>query len=290
MLDGETATDVSLVDELVRTQFPRWHGLPITELVHGGTSHALYRLGDDLAVRLPRREWARNDPAKEAVVVPLVGPYLPVAVPEPLALGEPALGYPYQWSVVRWVAGETAPAEEVSEDTPHRLAALIRALHEVDATGRPWTTYRGRLDARDNDDSVRSCIAQVGGDPRLVTIWDDALNAPRWDQPGRWLHADLHVGNLIFTGGELTGVIDWSSAGVGDPAGDLMTAWLYLDERGRKVFQREMGEYDDAAWARAKGWALHLAVLALPYYRETNLFLAGIASRTLDQLCPGWDD
>ncbi|MCR3749230.1 aminoglycoside phosphotransferase family protein [Lentzea californiensis] len=290
MLDGETATDVSLVDELIRTQFPRWHGLPITELVHGGTSHALYRLGSDLAVRLPRREWARDDPAKEAVVVPLVAPCLPVAVPEPLALGEPALGYPYRWSVVRWVAGEMAPVEEVGADTPLRLASLIRALHEIDATDRPWTTYRGRLDARDNDDAVRSCIAQVGGDPRLVAIWDDALNAPRWDQPGRWLHADLHVGNLIFTGGELTGVIDWSSAGVGDPAGDLMTAWLYLDERGRKVFQREMGEYDDAAWARAKGWALHLAVLALPYYRETNLFLAGIASRTLDQLCPGWDD
>ncbi|MDX8051118.1 aminoglycoside phosphotransferase family protein [Lentzea sp. BCCO 10_0798] len=290
MLDGETTTDVSLVDELIRTQFPRWHGLPITEVVHGGTSHALYRLGDDLAVRLPRREWARDDPSKEAVVVPLVAPHLPVAVPEPLELGEPALGYPYQWSVVRWVAGEMAPVEEASEDTPHRLAALIRALHEVDATDRPWTTYRGRLDARDNDDAVRSCIAQVGGDPRLVTVWEDALNAPRWDQPGRWLHADLHVGNLIFTGGELTGVIDWSSAGVGDPAGDLMTAWLYLDERGRKAFQREMSEYDDAAWARAKGWALHLAVLALPYYRDTNLFLTGIASRTLDQLCPGWDD
>ncbi|RDI35001.1 aminoglycoside phosphotransferase family protein [Lentzea flaviverrucosa] len=290
MLDGVTATDVSLVDELIRTQFPRWHGLPVTELVHGGTSHALYRLGGDLAVRLPRREWARDDPSKEAVVVPLVAPYLPVAVPEPLALGEPALGYPYQWSVVRWVVGEMAPVEEVREDTPLRLAALIRALHEVDAAGRPWTAGRGRLDARDNDDAVRSCIAQVGGDPRLVGVWEDGLEAPRWDRPGRWLHADLHVGNLLFAGGELTGVIDWGSSGVGDPAADLMTAWLYLDERGRKAFRREMSEYDDAAWARAAGWALHLAVLALPYYRETNLFLAGIASRTLDQLCPGWDD
>jgi len=290
MLDGETATDVSLVDELVRTQFPLWHGLPIREVAHGGTSNAMYRLGDDLAVRLPRREWARDEAGKEAVVVPLVAPHVPVAVPEPVALGEPAANYPYQWSVVRWLDGETAPIEDVGEDTPFRLAGLIRALHEIDATGRPWTTYRGRLDGSRDDEPVRRCIEQVGGDPRLTGIWEDSLAAPRWEQPARWLHADLHVGNLLFTGGQLTGLIDWGAAGVGDPAADLMTAWLYLDERGRKQFRRELAEFDDAAWARAKGWALHLAVLALPYYRETNKFLAGIASRTLDQLCPGWDD
>lgn len=290
MLDGETATDVSLVDELLRTQFPRWHGLPVTEVVHGGTSHALYRLGDDLAVRLPRRDWAKDDPAKEAFVVPLVAPHLPVAVPEPVAFGEPAGDYPHQWSVVRWLPGEMAPIEAVGDDTPFRLAELIRALHGIDATGLPWTTGRGRVSGADHDDPVRGCIAQVGGDPRLVTIWEDALNAPGWDRPGRWLHADLHVGNLLFRDGELSGVIDWGSSGVGDPAADLMTAWLYLDERGRKRFRRELAEFDEAAWVRAKGWALHLAVLALPYYRDTNRFLADIASRTLDQLCPGWDD
>ena len=288
MDDSEIATDVSLVDELVRTQFPHWHGLPIAPAGSGGTSNAMYRLGDELAVRLPRREWAKDEAAKEAAVVPLVAPHLPVAVPEPLALGEPTEDYPYQWSVVRWLDGVTAPAEAVDEDTPIRLAKLIHALHGIDATGRPWTTHRGRLDASNHDDPVRGCITALGGDPRLTAIWQEALDAPRWDQPGRWLHADLHEGNLLFTGGELTGVIDWGSAGVGDPAANLMTAWLYLDERGRRVFQREMSEFDDAAWARARGWALHLAVIALPYYRETNKFLAGIASRTLDQLSPGW--
>ncbi|MET9229251.1 aminoglycoside phosphotransferase family protein [Lentzea sp. NPDC003310] len=291
MLDGETATDVSLVDELVRTQFPHWHGLPVTEVRHGGTSHALYRLGDELAVRLPRREWARDEAAKEADTVPLVAPHVPVAVPEPVALGEPTGAYPYQWSVVRWVPGGMLPSEEAAEDTPLRLATLIRALQEVDPADRPWKAGRGRRDhgGDDRDDAVRACIEQVGGDPRLVGIWEDAIAAPRWDRPGRWVHADLHVGNLIFTGTALTGVIDWGSAGVGDPAADLMTAWIYLDERGRKAFRAEMGEYDEADWARAKGWALDLAVLALPYYRDTNEFLAGIASRTLDQLCPGWD-
>jgi aminoglycoside phosphotransferase (APT) family kinase protein len=290
MHEGEVAVDVSLVDELIRTQFPRWHGLPITQAGQGGTSNAMYRLGDDLAVRLPRIDWARGEAGKEAAIVPRLAPHLPVAVPEPLALGEPTENYPFQWSVVRWLGGGTASVEEVAEDAPIRLAKLIHALHGIDATGEPWTTYRGRLDASNHDEPVRDCIAKLGGNPRLTAIWEEALAAPRWDQPGRWLHADLHAGNLLFTDGELTGVIDWGCAGVGDPAGDLMTAWLYLDERGRYVFRREMSEFDDATWARARGWALHLAVLALPYYRDTNKFLADIASRTLDQLCPGWDN
>lgn len=286
MSDGETATDVVLVRDLIRTQFPRWQDLPVREVAHGGTSNAMYRLGDDLAVRLPRREWAQDGAGKEALIVPLVAPHLPVAVPEPLELGSPGEGYPYQWSVVRWLDGETGPA---GDDTAFQLADLIRALHGIDASGRPWTTGRGRPDAEADDEAVRRCIAQIGGSPRLTAVWEESLAAPRWDEPGRWLHADLHEGNLLLRGGALTGVIDWGSAGVGDPAADLMTAWLYLDERGRKQFRRELG-FDDATWVRAQGWALHLAVLALPYYRDTNKFLAGIASRALDQLCPGWDD
>jgi aminoglycoside phosphotransferase (APT) family kinase protein len=288
MHDGEIATDVSLVDELIGTQFPRWHGLPITQVVHGGTDHAIYRLGDELAVRLPRIAWSQGQAERDAVTLPRLAPHLPVAVPEPLELGEPTENYPYPWAIVRWLDGDIAAVEEVDESTGIRLAELIQALHGIDAAGEPWTTYRGRLDNADSDERVRRSIAQIGGDPRLLAVWEDALGAPRWDQPGRWLHADLHQGNLLFTDGELTGVIDWGCSGVGDPAGDLMTAWLFLDERGRKAFRRELGEFDDAAWARARGWALELAVVALPYYRDTNPFLAGVARRTLAQLCPGW--
>ena len=287
---SEIVTDVGLVRELVREQFPRWRELPVREVAHGGTSNALYRLGTSLAVRLPRREWSADDAAHEALVVPLVAPTLPVAVPEPLELGVPTERYPYQWSVVRWIDGVMAPVESVDEDVPIRLAEFVRALQSVDARGRPWKAGRGRVSGIEDDDAVRSCIGQIGGNPRLVALWEESLAAPRWERPGRWLHADLHEGNLVFRDGSLSGVIDWGSSGVGDPAADLMTAWLYLDPCGRKAFQRELAEFDDADWARARGWALHLAVLALPYYRETNRFLAGIASRTLDQLCPGWDD
>ncbi|MFI6094400.1 aminoglycoside phosphotransferase family protein [Lentzea sp. NPDC051213] len=286
MLDGETAIDVALVDELIRGQFPRWHGLPLTRLRHGGTDHEIYRLGDELAVRLPRIEWAKDQAERDFVTVPRLAPHLPVAIPEPLELGDPTEHYPYRWSVVRWLDGDISTIDAVNRDTATRLAEVVRSLNEIDAAGEPWTTYRGRLDRSDSDERVRSAIAELGGDPRLLALWQETLDAPHWDRPARWLHADLHAGNLLFTEGELTGVIDWGSAGAGDPAADLMTAWLFLDERGRKEFRRELAEFDDATWVRAQGWALALAVLALPYYRETNKFLAGIAKHTLTQLVP----
>lgn len=284
MHEGETPTSPSLVDGLIRSQFPRWQGLPITRIRHGGTDHAIYRLGDELAVRLPRIERAQHQAEKDFATLPKLAPHLPLAVPEPLELGEPAEDFPFRWSVVRWLPGEIAPVEDTAADTPVRLAELVRALHAVDTGGRPWTTYRGRLDHSDSDEGVRAGIAEVGGDERLSALWREVLDAPHWDGPARWLHADLHQGNLLFTGGTLTGVIDWGAAGVGDPAADLMTAWVFLDERGRARFRRELGEFDDAAWVRAQGWALEMAVAALPYYRDTNPFLADIARRTIDQL------
>lgn len=284
MHQGEIATDVSLVDGLVRAQFPRWHGLPITQVAHGGTDHTIYRLGDELAVRLPRIERANGHAARDAVKLPKLAPHLPVAVPEPLELGEPTENYPFTWSIVRWLSGDIAPVEAVGDGIGVRLAEVVQALHKVDTSGEPWTDYRGCLDLSSGDEYVRRSIAELGGDPRLTAVWEEALSAPRWSGPGRWLHADLHQGNLLFTNGELTGVIDWAAAGVGDPAGDLMTAWLYLDERGRAAFRRELSEFDDATWVRARGWALHLAVLALPYYRDTNPLLVHIATHTIGQL------
>ncbi|MEU0877043.1 aminoglycoside phosphotransferase family protein [Lentzea sp. NPDC005914] len=284
MQDAVFATDVSLVDELIRTQFPRWHGLPITHVEHGGTSHAIYRLGDELAVRLPHRGWSTDQAERDAAVLPLVARHLPIAVPEPVGLGEPGSGFPNRWTIVRWLSGETATVDAVREDTPIRLAALIHALQGIEVNGEQWVPHRGNSNMEKGDDRVRECIAQLGGDPKLVALWQEALDAPQWDRPARWLHADLHGGNLLFTDGELTGVIDWGCAGVGDPAGDLMPAWLFFDERGRRTFRRKLREFDDSAWARARGWALHLAVLGLPYYRDTNPVFADICRHTLDQL------
>jgi aminoglycoside phosphotransferase (APT) family kinase protein len=185
---------------------------------------------------------------------------------------------------VRWLPGETATVQDVRDDTPIRLASFIQALQGIEVNGEQWVPHRGNAHQEQYDDGVRAQIAELGGDQRLVELWREALDAPRWNQPPRWLHADLHGGNLLFTGGALTGVIDWGCAGAGDPAGDLMPAWLFFDQRGRRAFRRELREFDDATWARARGWALQLAVTGLPYYRDTNPVFAGICRHTLDQL------
>ncbi|KJK44092.1 hypothetical protein UK23_30785 [Lentzea aerocolonigenes] len=283
MQDAVFATDVSLVDELIRTQFPRWHGLPITPVEHGGTSHAIYRLGSGLAVRLPNRSWSSGEAEREASILAHVARHVPVAVPEPVGLGEPGSGFPNRWTVVRWLSGTTATVDEVRADTPIRLASLIHALQDVKVTGQQWRPHRGNAEQEKYDDDVRTGIAELGGDRRLSALWEEALAAPRWDGPLRWLHADLHSGNMLFTDGVLTGVIDWGCAGVGDPAGDLMPAWLFFDVAGRRAFRREL-DFDDATWARARGWALDLAVVGLPYYRDTNPVFADICRHTLDQL------
>ncbi|SFR26251.1 Phosphotransferase enzyme family protein [Lentzea waywayandensis] len=161
---------------------------------------------------------------------------------------------------------------------------MLLALQKVDTTGEPWTTYRGRHDISVSDTGVRWAIAKLGGDPRLTAIWEDAVSAPRRHRPLRWVHADLHRGNLLFVDGELTGVIDWGCAAAGDPAGDLMTAWLFLDERGSRQFRRELTEFDDATWVCARGWAMELSVLALARRGDSNPFVAGIARPALGQL------
>ncbi|MET9229250.1 aminoglycoside phosphotransferase family protein [Lentzea sp. NPDC003310] len=274
----------SLVDEMIRAQFPHWHGLPLVELEHGGTDHTIYRLGDELAVRLPRVEEARDQAARDFEVLPRLAPHLPLAVPEPVALGAPTERYPYRWSVVRWLPGEVSTIEAAGPHTGARLAEFLLALQKADTTGEPWTTYRGRHDISVGDAGVRWAIAKLGGDPVFTAIWDEAVAAPRWRGPLTWVHADLHRGNLLFTGDELTGVIDWGRAAAGDPAGDLMTAWWFLDERGRAQFRRELDGVDDATWARARGWALEFAVLELARRGDGNPFLAGIARHTLAQL------
>lgn len=276
--------DLSLVEGLVRSQFPRWKGLALNEVRHGGTDHAIFRLGDELAVRLPRIKEAWDQAERDFEVVPRLAPHLPVALPEPLELGEATDDYPYRWSVVRWLEGDISTIDAVSPRTGARLAEVLQALQGISTDGEPWTTYRGRRDIAVSDLGVRAAIAKLGGDPGLTAIWEDAISASAWDRPLTWLHADLHRGNLLFTDGELSGVIDWGCAAAGDPAGDLMTAWLFLDQRGRAQFRRELSGVDDATWARARGWALELSVLALARHGDSIPSVAEIARHALGQL------
>ena len=287
----EVDTDVSLVVRLLTAQFPQWADLPIKPVPSAGTDNALYRLGDDMAVRLPRIHWAAGQVNKEHEWLPRLAPFLPLAIPMPLAKGEPGEGYPWHWSVCRWLEGENATSERIANPRQAAidLAQFIAALQQIDATGGPPpgpdNSYRGEPLAM-RDTGTREAIATLRStlDADAVTaVWDAAVEAPVWHGPPVWIHGDLQSGNLLAVDGRLSAVIDFGCLGVGDPACDVMAAWLFLPAETRAVFRNAL-QVDDATWARARGWALWFGLIALPYYQSTNPVLAGIARRAIEEV------
>lgn len=287
MHPGLFPVDDGLVRRLVAGQFPHWAGLAIERFASGGTVNAIYRLGDDMVVRLPLVEGGAKDVAMEQEWLPRLAPLLPKAIPEVLGAGAPAEGYPWQWSVYRWLSGrnpeEGALGEPVSlaED----LAAFVAAMRGLDLPGAP-AAYRGGPLAS-LDVSTRAAIEELRGIPQegvdcdaLTAVWEDALRAPDWDGPPVWLHADLMPGNLLVDGGRLTSVIDFGCMGVGDPACDLFPAWNLLPSEARAAFRKAL-DVDDATWRRGRGRTLSQAVIALPYYRTTNPAMANNARHVI---------
>lgn len=285
----EVHTDASLVRSLLAVQFPQWADLPIVRVRSAGTDNALYRLGDELVARLPRRERSAGTLRKEHRWLPRLGPHLPVAVPVPLAAGRPASGYPFEWSVYAWLDGEDATVEPFTD--PDRLAAdlarFVAALQRLDPAGGPrpgeHNFFRGApLAARDA--TTRASIDGLGDgiDADTVTAaWEAALRVPGWERPPVWIHGDLDARNLLAVEGRLSAVIDWGGLGVGDPACDVMVAWKALSPDARDAFRAALS-VDDATWARARGWVLSQALVALAYYTpRTNPVLVAEARRWL---------
>jgi GrpB-like predicted nucleotidyltransferase (UPF0157 family) len=273
----ELAIDEALVRRLVDAQFPQWAGLPLAPVEPWGTVNAIYRLGDELAVRLPRlAEWSADE--TELEWLPRVAPRVPLAIPVPVARGVPAAGYPCHWLVAEWVEGEHAPVEPVQ--AARDLAAFVADLQGVDATGAP--VGRG-VPMRERDAGVGERIS-AWPDSRVGEIWDDALAAPPWDRPPVLTHGDLDARNWLVRDGRISDVIDWGAFGAGDPAVDVMVAWKLRSAAALAAF-REASGADGATWRRARGWVVSQAVMALSYYTlETNRTLVLEARAWLDEV------
>lgn len=292
MYPEEVDVDLSLARRLVAGQFTQWADLPITEFPSAGTDHAIYRLGDELAVRLPRRPSAVPALAKERLWLPRFAQLLPLAIPVPLAQGAPAEGFPFPWSVYRWLDGQNVADHPVAdaEDAAARLGRFVAALQRIDTTGAPPTFRGGPLSALDG--RVRGEIRDLGAegllDPDVATAeWEAAIAAPAWEGPPVWVHADLNPVNLLACGGRLTAVIDFGELGTGDPAIDLLPAWAWLTAWTRDLFRSQVGA-DDGTWVRGRGWALGLGVGAVHYYRHTNPVLAAIGQHAITQIAADW--
>jgi aminoglycoside phosphotransferase (APT) family kinase protein len=286
MHEGEVVVDAGLVRRLVAAQFPQWAGQSVARVPSAGTDNAMFRLGDEMLVRLPRIDWAVDDVGREQLWLPRLAPHLPFRVPTPLALGEPGEGYPWTWSVYDWLDGVNPTVGEPDDPLglAVQLAQFTGALQRVDTGGAPRASRGEPLQER--DEQTRAAVAELSGAVDTVAVlsaWDRALEAAAWAGEPVWVHGDLSPGNLLLVGGRLSAVIDFGGVGVGDPACDLIVGWNLLPPDARFAFREATGA-DDDTWARGRGWALSVALIQLPYYAETNVSLAGNARYVVAQV------
>lgn len=264
--------DPELVSRLVDTLFPAWAGLPISPVPRPGWDNWTFRLGDDKVVRLPSAAEYAEAVAKEQHWLPRLAPLLPVRIPRVEGVGRPAEGFPFAWSVLEWLDGETVEVAGVA--SPVGLAAdlvgFVAALWRVDASEGPgpgvhnWfrggtlRTFEPQVD-RSLEVLERRDKGEVDVDGAR-RVWREALETG-WDGIPRWFHGDVSPGNLLLDGeGRLVAVIDFGTCGVGDPSCDLAAAWTLLTEEGRSAFRDSLG-VDDGLWLRGKGWALWKALV-----------------------------
>ncbi|MFD1136453.1 aminoglycoside phosphotransferase family protein [Paenibacillus urinalis] len=263
----EMEIDDALVRRLILEQFPQWAELTLERIEPAGTVNAIFRLGDEYSVRLARREGPAIPESRELIWLPKLAPLLPLETPVPIAQGHPNNEYPWFWEIHTWVEGKTVPIEEMDVIQAARdLADFVGALQQINPSEGP--PGRGIPLAQRNEE-FQYWLARFDGDPAVSAVWESALAAPPWNGPPVWHHGDLDVRNWLVRNGRITGVIDWDTMGIGDPACDIMVAWKLHSAEARDAF-REHLPTDDATWARARGWVVSQAVSALAYYTPDN--------------------
>ncbi|HTW10417.1 MAG TPA: aminoglycoside phosphotransferase family protein [Acidimicrobiales bacterium] len=265
---AEAELDDALVRQLLQSQFPAWATLELTH-VDGGWNNEMYRLGADLAVRVPRRLIGAQRVERQHRWLPLLAPRLPLPIPVPVGKGEPGFSYPWRWSVVPWFDGRPASVSSPPKRTVATglLTTFLRALWGCDSSGGPVDDLRG-TPLRLRDEQLRSTVGLLrpvlASTGQILGVWHDALRLPEWDGLPKWLHGDLHPGNILVRQGALVAVIDFEHMGAGDPACDLLVAWTLLGPPERQLLRDEL-EIDDATWLRGRGWAIEFGARALAY-------------------------
>ncbi|MFY9926680.1 MAG: aminoglycoside phosphotransferase family protein [Streptosporangiaceae bacterium] len=292
---AEVEVSADLVRRLLADQHPDLARLPV-EFLANGWDNELYRIGDRLVARLPRRAVAAEIIKNEQRWLPGLAPRLPLPIPYPERTGGPAHGYPYSWSVVPYLPG--VPAAQVRSFDPAGAAAAVGgflgALHGPAPADAPANPFRG-VPLAERAGSFAANLALLDGQAdhdhldrdAVLRVWDAALAAPGYGGPPVWLHGDLHPANLLVNDGQVSGVIDFGDITAGDPASDLSVAWMLLPLRCHASFWSAYqaaggadGRADDALWARARGWALNLAMVFLAH-SEDNPVLRQVGRRTL---------
>lgn len=286
--EDEFRIDAELVQRLLASQMPDLAGLSLSRLESSGTVNVVYRLGEDLLVRLPRAPAFVTGPEREARWMPLFARSLPIHVPRYEGLGSPTADYPSHWSVLEWVEGAAADEATLTDldEAAKELGEFVKALREVPTVGAPTNGNYRAFGLANVDAGFRDSVARLPDDidrSRVTSVWDRCLSVGDWEARPSWAHTDLRGDNLIAHGGRLVAVIDWEGCTVGDPSADHLAAWWLFDGNSRETF-RVASKADRDSWFRAMGWALFMSIAAIPYYADTNPAFVGQARRALDEI------
>ncbi|MGI8397700.1 aminoglycoside phosphotransferase family protein [Agrobacterium deltaense] len=290
-MDDRIVVSTEQVRALVGSQFPQWAGLNIRPVELSGWDNRSFCLGDEMLIRMPSAARYVAQVEKEHRWLPALAPLLPFPIPAPLALGQPGQGYPFRWSVYRWLEGEPLARYLDCVDLSTiaiDVAAFLRALHGVDASdGPPAGAHNfhrgGSLSVYDGEAKASAVrLADEVDQALAMEIWQLALSS-HWRKQGVWVHGDIAEGNLLVKDGRLSAVIDFGSSGVGDPSSDLILAWNVLDAESRAVFRRAL-DLDEATWQRGRGWALWKALIVLDAERGRNDKMAEWSRRTIREV------
>jgi len=277
------------VRALLKEQHPDLAGLPIADAGEGWDNR-LFRLGEELVVRLPRRAASAPLIEHEQRWLPILLPHLPLPVPNPIRIGRAGCGFAWSWSVTRWLPGDTAllsPPRDL-HNVATDLAGFLRALHRPAPADAPRNPWRGvPLDARDAP--LREHLAAIGDRVDRVSVidtWERLRVTTPWNGAAAWIHGDLHPGNLLVHAGRVSGVLDFGDLAAGDPATDVAVAWMLLRGTARSAF-RDLtcgaeGWLDEDTWTRARAWALALGVAFLAHAGADAPF-ATLAAATIDE-------
>ncbi len=268
--------DSTLVSRLLTSQFPQWKDLPVQPVVVGGWDNRTFHLGKQMLVRMPSAAKYAMKVKIEQKWLPKLAPLLPLPIPEPLAMGEPGEGYPWRWSIYRWIEGDTAASAHIADqcDFATNLAQFLIALQRIDTTDGPLpglhNFYRGGT-LKTYDIEIRQAIDILKDkiDTGVaLELWEAAL-ATTWQGLPVWVHGDISVGNLLVQEGKLSAVIDFGGLGIGDPACDLAIAWNMFGKKSREVF-RTLLSLDADTWNRGRAWSLWKALIIVAGFAGTN--------------------
>ena len=286
---AEISIDAALVRSLICDQFPRYAELGLRP-IGSGWDNVMMRLGDDLLVRLPRRSVAVPLIEHEQRWLPTLAPRLPIAVSAPIHAGRPSDRFPWPWSITRWLPGEAADLAAPQPEESVRLAKFLAALHRGAPPEAPANAVRG-VPLSDRADSVAERMQRLRAQTDLITplleeIWMDGLESPP-STDACWLHGDLHPLNVLVWRGRIAGIIDWGDITSGDMATDLAAFWMLFDGPAVQRALAAYGDIQQAAIARARGWAVFFGAMLLETGLTDHPRHAAVGAKILKRVASG---